>query len=434
MDRAARLKSKKAKMAVVGLGYVGLPLAAAFAKHADVIGYDIDRWLIESLQNGIDPTGEVGGEAVSKSGITFTSDPMSLWDVEFIIVAVPTPVNDDNSPDLSALEEVSRTIGRHLSRGTIISFESTVYPGVTEEVCLPLLERHSGLVPGRDFFIGYSPERANPGDRVNTLQSVIKPVAANEPETLKDLCELYAIVCESGVYPMNSIRAAEAAKIAENTQRDVNIAFMNELAVILDAMNIDIGEVLGAMKTKWNALGFVPGLVGGHCIGVDPYYLIEKAANIGIATNLIRVARDINEAMPAYVVRRLIDKFNGANKIIADSKIAVLGVTFKENCPDIRGSKAAEIARMLMALGAKVSVVDPVADNTRVAYSYGIGLTAFEEIAGSSAVIVAVAHRDYREMDMERLSELCPGAVIMDIKGILDGKKAVSLGHDYWRL
>ena len=327
-------------MAVMGLGYVGLPLAAAFAKQARVIGYDVNAPLIEGYRMGVDPTGSVDRVTLLDSGIEFSSDPARLGEAEFIIVAAPTPITHRRTPDLEPLKAASRTLGTHIRPGTLIAFESTVYPGVTEEVCLPIIARQRGLVSGRDFFVGYAPERISPGDRVHTFENIVKLVAAQNPVVRAELSALYGLISQARVHPMSSIRAAEAAKLAENTQRDVNIAFMNELAVMLDALGIDGLEVRAAMATKWNAIDFRPGLVGGHCIGVDPYYLLHLAGTLGLPAEVTRAARQVNESMSSYVAVRLAERLAAAGRRVAGTKIALLGITFKENCPDLRGSGA----------------------------------------------------------------------------------------------
>ena len=363
MNLYEEIVKKKEKIAVIGLGYVGLPLAVAFAKKAKVIGFDLNSKKIELYKAGIDPTHEVGDEAIKDTTVEFTADEARLKEAKFHIVAVPTPINLDKTPDLASVEEASRIIGRNLASGSIVVYESTVYPGVTEDICTPILEEESGLKCGTAFKIGYSPERINPGDKVHTLEKITKIVAGMDEETLEEIAKVYELIIEAGVYKASSIKVAEAAKVAENSQRDLNIAFMNELAMVFDQMGIDTKEVIMAMNTKWNALNFYPGLVGGHCVGVDPYYFINEAEKIGYHSQLILTGRKINDGMGKFIADKVIKTLVLANKVVKQAKVVILGLTFKENCSDIRNSKVIDMIKRLREYGLDPIVVDPVADS-----------------------------------------------------------------------
>ena len=407
-------------VAVVGLGYVGLPLAVAFARHFNVIGFDLNAARVEELSAGTDRTGEVDSEALQASTARFTSDPAALREAGVIIVAVPTPIDEHRNPDLSPVEGASRTVGRHLSRGAVVVYESTVYPGVTEEVCVPILEAESGLRCGADFTVGYSPERINPGDKVHTLETIKKIVSGSDAPTLDLLAELYGTVVRAGIHRAPSIKVAEAAKVIENTQRDLNIALMNELSIIFDRLGIDTLDVLEAAGTKWNFLPFRPGLVGGHCIGVDPYYLTHKAQALGYLPEVILAGRRINDGMGQYIAAEVVKLMIKKEQRIAKAKVLVMGITFKENCPDIRNSHAIDVVRGLHDFGCRVTVFDPWADPEDVMREYGRkSVKDAAEISEKEydAVVLAVAHRDFRDFDVRRC--LKEKAVVFDIKGFL---------------
>ena len=359
MNLYEKIVNREEKISLVGLGYVGMPIAVAFAKKVDVIGFDVNKEKIELYKNGIDPTKEVGNEVIKNTTVEFTSDEARLREAKFHIVAVPTPVKDDHTPDLTPVESASRTLGRNLTKGSIVVFESTVYPGVTEDICVPILEKESGLKCGVDFKVGYSPERINPGDKVHRLETIIKVVSGQDEETLDIVAKVYELVVEAGVYKAASIKVAEAAKVIENSQRDINIAFMNELSIIFNKMGIDTKAVLEAAGTKWNFLNFSPGLVGGHCIGVDPYYLTYKAEQMGYHSQIILSGRKINDDMGKYVAESTVKKMIKANKQINGAKVAIFGVTFKENCPDVRNTKVVDVIKELEEYGVEVKVVDP---------------------------------------------------------------------------
>lgn len=433
------------KIAVVGLGYVGLPVAVAFGRKSEVIGYDISGKRIAELKKGQDSTGEVSAEDLRSAKINFTSDPSSLKTANFIIVTVPTPIDDAKRPDLTSVIKASETVGRNLSCGAIVVYESTVYPGVTEEICLPILEKESGLKGGVDFKIGYSPERINPGDREHTFTKIKKVVSGQDSESLEIIARVYADVVEAGVHRASSIKVAEAAKVIENTQRDLNLALMNELSVLFNKMGIDTREVLEAAGTKWNFLPFEPGLVGGHCIGVDPYYLTFKAEQIGYHPQVILAGRRINDSMGKYVAEQTVKHMISTGKVIKGSKILILGITFKENIPDIRNTRVVDIMRELKTYGAEVHVYDPHADHKDVEMEFGLNLLKFpNENAPFDAVIVAVRHRQFLELSVDELKKLvcspesqcrarCP-SVIVDIKGIYDATKIREQGMIYWCL
>lgn len=429
---------KKLKISVIGLGYVGLPIAIAFAKNdMQVVGFDSNEEKIELYRNGIDPTNEVGNVNVGNAvNIKFTSDPKDLEECDFHIVSVPTPVNADHTPNLSPIITASETLGQHLKSGSIVVYESTVYPGVTEDICLPILEKNSGLTCGADFKIGYSPERINPGDKKHRLESIVKIVSGMDEETLDTIAAAYSVVVKAGVYKAPSIKIAEAAKVIENSQRDINIAFMNELALIFDKMNIDTSEVIKAAQTKWNFLNFTPGLVGGHCIGVDPYYLTYKATQIGYTPEVILAGRRINDSMGKYVAEKVVKKLIEADVPIKGAKTAILGLTFKENCPDIRNSKVFDIIKELREYEIEVVAVDPWADKNEVRREYGI--ESFGELNQSvNAVVIAVAHEEFRRLSIETIgryfSEGQENKVLIDVKGIVD-QGALTSNFKYWRL
>lgn len=424
------------KVAVVGLGYVGLPIAVAFGKQGSVIGFDINREKINELRNGIDRTGEVSPADLKMADIHFSAEPTDLKAADFIIVAVPTPINEALQPDLTALQKSSELIGANLAPGAIVVFESTVYPGATEEVCQPILEKTSGMKCGTDFKLGYSPERINPGDREHTLERIIKVVSAQDAETLDIVAETYGKVVKAGIHRASSIRVAEAAKVIENTQRDLNIALMNELALIFHRLGVDTKSVLEAAGTKWNFLKFSPGLVGGHCIGVDPYYLTSKAESVGYHPQVILAGRRINNGMGKFVAEQTMKQLRELTRPINDLKVAVLGLTFKENVPDLRNSKVPDIIHELREYGVQVLVHDPIADPTEAVHEYGLQLSGWNEIKDVDGIIVAVAHRAYAEMTIQQLIRPLRDhrqGVVMDVKCMLD-QSTVPSTLKYWRL
>ena len=431
MDLYEGLLEKKERLSVIGLGYVGMPIAVAFAKKVEVIGYDYNSAKIELYKKGIDSTGEVGNEAISATTVSFTSDEAILRNARFHIIAVPTPVNNDHTPDLRPVEAASCALGRNLAKGSIVVYESTVYPGVTEDVCVPILERESGLKCGIDFKVGYSPERINPGDKVHRLESIVKIVSGMDEETLNTVANVYELVVRAGVHRAESIRVAEAAKVIENSQRDINIAFMNELSIIFNKMDIDTKAVLEAAGTKWNFLKFTPGLVGGHCIGVDPYYLTYKAETLGYHSQVILAGRRINDDMGRYVAENTVKKLIAADIPVKDAKVAILGFTFKENCPDTRNSKVFDIYKELQEYGIIPVVSDPIADSEEAARLYGIQFTDITDIRDMDAVILAVAHD---VTDFNRFYAHRHARVIIDVKALLNKQTMLEADYLYWRL
>ncbi|WP_404469083.1 nucleotide sugar dehydrogenase [Sutcliffiella horikoshii] len=433
------LVNKKEKLAVIGLGYVGMPIAVAFGKKVDVIGFDLNEKKIDLYKSGIDPTNEVGNEAIKQSAVDFTSDETKLREAKFHIVAVPTPINLDKTPDLTPVEGASVIIGRNLTKGSIVVYESTVYPGVTEDICIPILEKESGLKCGVDFKVGYSPERINPGDKVHTLDKIIKIVSGIDNESLEEIAGVYELVIEAGVHKASSIKVAEAAKVVENSQRDINIAFMNELAMVFDRMNIDTKDVIEAMNTKWNALKFNPGLVGGHCIGVDPYYFLYEAEKLGYHSQIILSGRKINDGMGEFVANAIIKELIIANKVVKQSKVVIFGMTFKENCPDIRNSKVSDIILSLKEYGIEPVVVDPHADADEAFNQYGIQLADLTEIKDADCLVFAVAHNEFNNFKVDDISKLFKESpteekVIVDVKSILNKQDIKKLGYRYWSL
>ena len=427
------------KISLVGLGYVGMPIAVAFSRKVKVIGFDLNSKKIALYKSGIDPTNEVGNEAISACTVDFTDDPARLQEAKFIIVAVPTPVNDDHTPDLTPVESASRIIGRNLQKGSIVVYESTVYPGVTEDICVPILEQESGLKCGVDFKVGYSPERINPGDKVHRLETITKIVSGMDEETLEEVAKVYELVVEAGVHRAESIKVAEAAKVIENSQRDINIAFMNELSIIFNKMGIDTQSVLKAAGTKWNFLKFFPGLVGGHCIGVDPYYLTYKAEQLGYHSQIILSGRRINDDMGKYVAESVVKNLIRADVTIKQAKVAILGFTFKENCPDTRNTKIIDIYNELREYGITAQIADPTADADEAQRLYGVEFIDMAQIRDCDAVILAVAHNVFRNLtqkDFEKLFKAGDNStkVLADIKGLLDRKEYESAGYNYWRL
>lgn len=427
------------KIAVVGLGYVGMPIAVAFANKVNVIGFDLNKEKIELYKSGIDPTNEVGNEVIKNTKVEFTFDESKLQEAKFYIVSVPTPINSDKTPNLTPVEGASSIVGKNLSKGSIVVFESTVYPGVTEDVCIPILEKESGLKCGIDFKVGYSPERINPGDKVHTLEKIIKIVSGIDEESLDEIAKVYELVIEAGVHKATSIKVAEAAKVVENSQRDINIAFMNELAMVFDRMNIDTKDVLDAMNTKWNALQFSPGLVGGHCIGVDPYYFIYEAEKLGYHSQIILSGRKINDGMGRFIANSIIKKLILANKVVKQSKVVILGITFKENTPDTRNSKVVDIIDTLREYGIEPIIVDPVADSAEALTEYGIKLVDISNVTGADCVISAVAHDEFKELELKDIEKLFGDfeneeKVLIDIKSILNKKEIEQKGYSYWQL
>lgn len=454
-----KILNRNEKISLIGLGYVGMPIAVSFSRKVNVIGFDINQSKIHLYKSGIDPTKEVGDAAIAACTVDFTSDETRLQEARFHIVAVPTPVNVDHTPDLSPVVGASTILGRNLAKGSVVVYESTVYPGVTEEICVPILEQESGLKCGIDFKIGYSPERINPGDKVHRLETIIKVVSGMDEETLDIVAKVYGLVVEAGVHRAESIKVAEAAKVIENSQRDINIAFMNELAIIFNKMEIDTKAVLRAASTKWNFLNFSPGLVGGHCIGVDPYYLTYKAEQIGYHSQIILAGRRINDDMGKYVAENTVKKMIQANIPIKGADVAILGITFKEDCPDSRNTRVIDIIEELKEYGVNVQVIDPVADTQEVEEVYGIALGKLEDIRSVDAVIVAVAHEAFSNLSLQeikswyrncsnsllssksrqadaRIYDNCSSRdnVLIDVKGIFDKNEAAELNYLYWRL
>ncbi|WP_346878689.1 nucleotide sugar dehydrogenase [Clostridium sp. UBA7791] len=450
MNLYKELLDKKTKLSLVGLGYVGLPIAVAFAKKLDVIGFDINKEKVGTYKSGIDPTNEIGDEGVKNSTVHFTSNEKMLKQCKFHIVAVPTPTNDDKTPDLRPVKGSSEIIGRNLTKGSIVVYESTVYPGVTEEICVPILERESGLKCGQDFKVAYSPERINPGDKVHRLENIVKIVSGMDAETLDTVAKVYELVIEAGVYRAERIKVAEAAKLIENCQRDVIISFVNELSMIFNGMGIDTKAVIDAAGSKWNFIKMNPGLVGGHCIGVDPYYLIHRAKEIGVESQIIAAGRRINDGMAKYVAENTAKSLIKANKRVKGAKVAVLGTTFKEDCPDTRNTKVVDIIDELKEYEIEVVVTDPVADKNELREEYGLELKELENINNMDAVILAVSHSQYRNMDINNFSKLYDKKnvlsevaatteveeknVFIDVKGIMDKDSIDKERFVYWRL
>ena len=435
-----KIINNEEKLSLVGLGYVGMPIAIAFAnKGIDVIGFDLNKAKIELYKNGIDPTKEVGDDVVKNTKVYFTSDEADLKKARFHIVAVPTPVNTDHTPDLTPVIGASRLVGRNLTKGAYVVFESTVYPGCTEDVCVPILERESGLKCGVDFKVGYSPERINPGDPVHRLENIRKIVSGMDAESLEDIRRVYDIVIEVGTHPVSNIKTAEAIKVVENSQRDVNIAFMNELAIVFDRMNIDTNEVVDGMNTKWNALGFRPGLVGGHCIGVDPYYFTYQAEKLGYHSQIILNGRIINDSMGSFVADAAIKKMILCGQTPKKAKVVILGITFKENCPDTRNSKVNDIILRLQEYGITPIVADPCADSAEALREYGVTLTPMEDIHDADCIFVAVAHKEFRALTMDNFKKMFKadadtGRVLIDVKGLYRIEDMEAAGMTWWRL
>lgn len=436
MNLYEKILKKQEKVSVIGLGYVGIPLAVEFAKHVDVIGFDINKDKVNGYINGNDVTKEVGDQELKKTTVEFTYDETKLRQSKFHIVAVPTPINSDKTPDLKPVIGATKTVARNLTKGSVVVYESTVYPGTTEEICIPILEEISGLKYGEDFKVGYSPERINPGDKVNRLTTIIKIVSGCDKETLDVISNVYEIIIEAGVYKAESIKVAEAAKVIENSQRDINIAFMNELSMVFNKMNIDTQAVLRAAGTKWNFLNFKPGLVGGHCIGVDPYYFIYKAEELGYHSQIILSGRMINDGMAKYVAENTIKSLIKAEKQIKGSRVALMGLTFKENCPDTRNTKVIEIIRELEEYGVEVIAFDPVADKHETWNEYGLNLENKEELKDLDAIICAVAHDEFKDIELKQLEGMYRKGkqVLIDIKGLYNRGDAEERGMIYWRL
>ena len=439
MNLYEKILNREEQISVVGLGYVGMPIAVAFAKKVDVIGFDLNKAKIELYKSGIDPTKEVGNEVIKNTDVFFTSDENELKNARFHIVAVPTPVNSDKTPDLTPVEGASKIVGRNLTRGSIVVYESTVYPGVTEDVCVDILERESGLKCGIDFKVGYSPERINPGDKVNTLENIKKIVSAIDDESLEIISKVYEIVIKAGVHKAESIKVAEAAKVVENSQRDINIAFMNELAMVFDEMDIDTNDVVKAMNTKWNALGFYPGLVGGHCIGVDPYYFIYQAEKLGYHSQIILSGRKVNDGMGEFIADAIIKRLILADKVVSKAKVYIFGVTFKENCPDTRNSKVFDIVRRLSEYNVNPIYIDPNADISEACHEYGIAIEDMSSVKDADCIVFAVAHSQFKELSVEDIDRMFKNMVneekiLIDVKSIFDKNEIKKKGYSYWNL
>ena len=434
-----KIVEKEEKISLIGLGYVGMPIAVAFSKKVNVIGFDINEHKVNLYKSGIDPTREVGNEAISACSVDFTSDEKRLREAKFHIVAVPTPVNSDHTPNLSPVEGASHVLGRNLTKGSVVVYESTVYPGVTEDICVPILEKESGLKCGVDFKIGYSPERINPGDKVHRLETITKIVSGMDEETLDTIAKVYELVVDAGVHRAESIKVAEAAKVIENSQRDINIAFMNELSIIFNKLGIDTKSVLEAAGTKWNFLKFAPGLVGGHCIGVDPYYLTYKAEQLGYHSQIILSGRRINDDMGKHVAESLIKNLIKTDVAIKNARVAILGFTFKENCPDTRNTRVIDIVHELQEYGITPVIADPTADIEEAKQEYGINFVPMGTINDMDVIILAVAHDEFTKLQIDDLDSMYrttknSNKVLMDIKGLLNRKEYEQAGYVYWRL
>ncbi|SFC23066.1 nucleotide sugar dehydrogenase [Butyrivibrio sp. YAB3001] len=438
MSLYEKLLAGEEKLSLVGLGYVGMPIAVAFAKKIKVVGYDFNKAKVELYKKGVDPTREVGDDAIKETSVEFTADPEKLRECKFHVVAVPTPVNDDHTPDLSPVEGASHTLGKYLTKDSIVVYESTVYPGVTEDICVPILEKESGLKCGVDFKVGYSPERINPGDKVHRLDTITKIVSGMDDETLEEVAKVYSLVALAGVYRAQSIKVAEAAKVIENSQRDINIAFMNELSMIFHKMNIDTKSVLEAAGTKWNFLHFFPGLVGGHCIGVDPYYLTYKAEELGYHSQIILSGRRINDDMGKYIAESCVKNLIANDIPVKNAKVAILGFTFKENCPDTRNTKVIDIYKELGEYGITPVVVDPEADSDEAKRLYGIDFDNLSAVKDMDAVIVAVAHTAFEKYQAADIAKFFnpkhSTKVFMDIKGIYNIDDFKAPEFSYWRM
>jgi UDP-N-acetyl-D-glucosamine/UDP-N-acetyl-D-galactosamine dehydrogenase len=432
------LLNKREKISVIGLGYVGLPLAIEFAKKFEVVGFDVNTKKIEDYVNGNDPTNEVGSESLIETTCQFTSQEDALKGCKFHIVAVPTPINSDKTPDLSPVISASKVIGRNLTKGSIVVYESTVYPGTTEEICIPILEKESGLKFGKDFKVGYSPERINPGDKINTLTKIVKIVSGSDENTLKIVSDVYAAIIEAGVHEAESIKVAEAAKVIENSQRDINIAFMNELSMVFNKMEIDTKSVLEAAGTKWNFLKFTPGLVGGHCIGVDPYYFTYKAEQLGYHSQIILSGRKINDDMGKYVANNIVKQLIKADKPVKGSRVAIFGITFKEDCPDVRNTKVIDIIRELEEFGVQVIVHDPVANKQAVWDEYRLNIINKNELKDLDCLVFTVAHKDFTQNfnsdSFEEFFKVGERKVFIDVKSMFNRKELVNRGYIYWNL
>lgn len=439
MSLYKKIVAGEEKIALVGLGYVGMPIAVAFAKKVKVIGFDLNAEKVELYKQGIDPTNEVGDEGIKATTVDFTADEKKLQEAKFIIVAVPTPVNTDHTPDLTPVIGASEMVGRNLTKGAIVVYESTVYPGCTEDVCIPILEKKSGLKCGKDFKVGYSPERINPGDKVHRLENIKKIVSGIDADSLEEIKNVYNLVIEVGTYPVSNIKTAEAVKVVENSQRDINIAFMNELAMVFDRMGIDTNEVVDGMNTKWNALGFRPGLVGGHCIGVDPYYFTYEAEKLGYHSQIILNGRIVNDSMGAYVADASVKQMIAAGQAPKYSKVVILGLTFKENCPDTRNSKVDDIIKQLNKYGISPTVIDPWANDEEAMKEYGVELKKIEDVKDADCVIVAVAHTEFKEMSLSDIKALYKDVsdnqkVLIDVKGLYSVADLMDSGLRWWRL
>lgn len=439
MSLCEKLLDKEEKIAVIGLGYVGMPIAVAFAKKVNVIGYDLNEEKINLYKSGIDPTKEVGNEGIKSTSVEFTADEKRIQDAKFIIVAVPTPVNTDHTPDLTPVIGASEIVGRNITKGSVVVYESTVYPGCTEDVCIPILERESGLKCGIDFKIGYSPERINPGDKIHRLENICKIVSGCDEKALQEIKKVYDLVIEVGTYPVSSIKTAEAVKVVENSQRDINIAFMNELAMVFDRMGIDTNEVVDGMNTKWNALGFRPGLVGGHCIGVDPYYFTYEAEKLGYHSQIILNGRIVNDGMGAYVADAAVKQMITAGQAPKKSKVVILGLTFKENCPDTRNSKVDDIIKQLRTYEIEPIVIDPWANKKEAMHEYGVELKSMDDAKNADCIIVAVAHDEFKKMPLDSIKSLFKESednekVLLDVKGLYEIGELKQSGMNWWRL
>lgn len=439
MSLCEKILDKEEKIAVIGLGYVGMPIAVAFAKKVNVIGYDLNEKKINLYKSGIDPTKEVGNDGIKSTSVEFTADEKRIQDAKFIIVAVPTPVNTDHTPDLTPVIGASEIVGRNITKGSVVVYESTVYPGCTEDVCIPILERESGLKCGIDFKIGYSPERINPGDKIHRLENICKIVSGCDEKALQEIKKVYDLVIEVGTYPVSSIKTAEAVKVVENSQRDINIAFMNELAMVFDRMGIDTNEVVDGMNTKWNALGFRPGLVGGHCIGVDPYYFTYEAEKLGYHSQIVLNGRIVNDGMGAYVADAAVKQMITAGQAPKKSKVVILGLTFKENCPDTRNSKVDDIIKQLRTYEIEPIVIDPWANKKEAMHEYGVELKSMDDAKNADCIIVAVAHDEFKKMPLDSIKSLFKESednekVLLDVKGLYEIGELKQSGMNWWRL